>query len=67
MKKILIIVLIALVLFFTAGILFVKLGTRAVNKNDTKEVIFEIHSGDSRNAIVKNLKSAGLIKNKLAA
>lgn len=67
MKKVLIIVLIALVLFFTAGILFVKLGTRAVNKNDTKEVIFEIHSGDSRNAIVKNLKSAGLIKNKLAA
>ena len=67
MKKVLIIVLIALVLFFTAGIMFVKLGTRAVSKNNKTEVIFEIHSGDSRNTIVKNLKNAGLIKNKLAA
>ena len=37
MKKVLIIVLIALVLFFTAGIMFVKLGTRAVSKNNKTE------------------------------
>ena len=67
-KKLLIIVPIALVLFLIIGtILFVKIGTGSADKKDKTEIIFEIKTGDSRNIIVKNLKNAGLIKNKLAA
>ncbi len=68
MKKMLLIIIpITLVLFFIAALTFIKLGTGAVSKKNDKEIIFEIHAGDSRNTIVKNLKTAGLVKNKLAA
>lgn len=67
MKKTLIIVSSLLFLFIVAGVIFIKVGTGPVNKKSKTEVIFEIKNGESRNTIVKNLKNADLVKNKLAA
>lgn len=70
MKKNLIIascIIAPLVLFFIAGLLFINLGTSAVNKKNDTPVIFEIKPGESRNQIVANLKEADLVKNKTAA
>jgi UPF0755 protein len=67
MKKLLIIGVSILILFFAGTFIFVKVGTKAVDKNDTKEILFTINNGDSRNTIIKNLNDAGLIKNKLSA
>lgn len=67
MKRYIIIGVSAFVALVIAGVLFVILGTGAVNKKDTKQVIFEIKALESRNTIVNNLNKKGLIKNKLAA
>ena len=60
-------IIVPLVLFFIAGVLFVKLGTRAVDKKNDDPVIFEIKPGQSRNDIVKDLKKADLVRNQVAA
>ncbi|MBR5662620.1 MAG: endolytic transglycosylase MltG [Bacilli bacterium] len=66
MKKYLIIGLSALAALIIAGIIFVIIGTGAVNKKDKTQVLFTINAGDSRTTIINNLNKAGLIKNKLA-
>ena len=69
-KKVIIIsscVIASLVLFFVIPLIFIKVGTGAVDKKDTTPIIFEIENNQSRNTIVSNLKKAGLVKNKLAA
>lgn len=66
MKKYLIIGLSALVALIIACIVFVIIGTGAVNKKDKTQVLFTINAGDSRGTIINNLNKAGLIKNKLA-
>ena len=67
MKKILIIVLSVLILIIVAGVIFVKVGTTAVNKKDNHEIRVTIDRGDSRTTVAKKLADAGLVKNKLAA
>ena len=66
MKKYLIIGISVFILFLTVFIVFVKVGTSAVDKKDKTEVLFTINNGDSRNTIISNLKKAGLVKNKLS-
>ena len=66
MKKYLIIGLSALVALIIACIVFIIIGTGAVNKKDKTQVLFTINAGDSRGTIINNLNKAGLIKNKLA-
>ena len=66
MKKYIIIIASVFVLLIATCILFVKIGTGAVDKKDRTQVLFTINAGDSRSTIINNLNKAGLIKNKLA-
>lgn len=66
MKKKLIICLSALIIFLVICVSFLVIGTKAVNKKDKSQIIFEIKAGDSRNTIINNLNKKGLIKSKLA-
>ena len=66
MKKYLIIGISAFVIGIISGYLLIKVGTGPVDKKDKTQVLFTISAGDSRNTIIKNLKKAGLVKNKLA-
>ena len=66
MKKYLIIGISVLVALIISCIVFVQVGTSAVNKKNKTEILFTINNGDSRNTIINNLKKAGLIKNKLS-
>ena len=66
-KKLLISILIAFVVLMVASVLFIKLGTRAVNSKSKTPVIFTFKPGDSRGTIINKLADAGLIRNKLSA
>ena len=68
-KKLIIIISIVVVVLivFIAGIIWYKVGTGAVNKNNTEKIIIEISEGTRTEGILDLLKENKLINNKLVA
>ena len=71
MKKILVIIVIAIFLFFVLGgigvFVFYNNGLKAVDSNNTEEVLFEVKKNTFGAALIDDLDKAGLIKNKMVA
>ena len=71
MKKILVIIVIAIFLFFVLGgigaVVFYNSNLKAVDSNNTEEVLFEVKKNTFGAALIDDLYEAGLIKNKMVA
>ena len=62
-KKIIIGVISAFTLLIVSFTVYYFVSISAVDKNNTKEIVFNINPGTSKVDIAKNLKSAGVIRN----
>lgn len=62
-KKIIIGVISAFTLLLVSFTIYYFVSIGAVDKNNTKEIVFNINPGTSKVDIAKNLKSAGVIRN----
>ncbi len=65
--KLILIIVIALVVLFTGGLLFYLSGLGAVDKNNEEPVIVNIPQGSGASYIVEILDENGLVKNKTCA
>ncbi len=71
MKKILLVIVIAIFLFFVlagvGGVLYYNNGLKAVDSNDKTEVLFEVKPNTFATGVVEKLIESGLVKNKISA
>ena len=66
-KKIIIAIIVIFLFFALAGVFgfnYYKSCLKAIDKNDTNEIVFEIKTGTATKAIMEELYNKGLVKNK---